>query len=156
MAAKDRTNAFIDEKEQNGNPREKEALEYIKKHKIVELFDNFTAQMLFTRPSDPRVFLMERLQKLIKSRAVNLDPPAHFDKTNIDSVFGMMDPTKKGFINVEQYKAGMTTLGISEFDHSPPGTQLDKISMDTFGREARKGVAKEAATYYAKPDPRSI
>ena len=50
MAAKNRTNEFISEKEKSGNPREKEALEYLKKHKITELFDNFTAQMLFTRP----------------------------------------------------------------------------------------------------------
>ena len=50
---------------------------------------------------------MERLQKLIKSRAVSLDPPSHFDKSNIDSVFGMMDPTKKGVITFDQYKAGM-------------------------------------------------
>ena len=50
MAAKDRTEAFIEEKTQNGNPREKEALEYIKKHKVMELFDNFTAQLLYSRP----------------------------------------------------------------------------------------------------------
>ena len=53
---------------------------------------------------------MERLQKLIKSRAVNLDPPAHFDKSNIDAVFGMMDPTKKGHISAEKYHAGISLL----------------------------------------------
>lgn len=51
MAARDRTDAFIKDKENDGNPREQEALEYIKKHKIMELFDNFTAQMLYSRPS---------------------------------------------------------------------------------------------------------
>jgi len=56
---------------------------------------------------------MERLQKLIKSRAVNLDPPSHFDKSNVDSIFGMMDPTKKGVITLEQYKAG--TIQITFF-----------------------------------------
>lgn len=52
---------------------------------------------------------MEGLQKLIKSRAVNLDPPAHFDKTNIEAVFGMLDPTRRGVISFEQYKAGKQT-----------------------------------------------
>lgn len=56
--------------------------------------------------AEPRAFLMEKLQQLIKSRAVNLDPPAHFDKSNIEAVFGMMDPTKRGVISLEQYKAG--------------------------------------------------
>lgn len=53
---------------------------------------------------------MERLQKLIKSRTVNLDPPSHFDKSNVDSVFGMMDPTRKGVVTLEQYKAGNEAL----------------------------------------------
>ena len=38
MAAKNRTNEFISEKEKSGNPREKEALEYLKKHKIITIF----------------------------------------------------------------------------------------------------------------------
>lgn len=50
MAARDRAEAFLKAKTDDGNPREQEALEYIKKHKIMELFDNFTAQMLFSRP----------------------------------------------------------------------------------------------------------
>lgn len=50
MAARERTTAFFKDKEGNGNPREKEALEYMKKHKITELFDNMTAQLLYSRP----------------------------------------------------------------------------------------------------------
>lgn len=52
MAARDKTDVFLKDKTENGNPREQEALEYIKKHKIMELFDNFTAQMLFSRPCE--------------------------------------------------------------------------------------------------------
>lgn len=136
---------------------------------------------------------MEILQQLIKSRAVNLDPPAHFEKGNIEAVFGMMDPTRRGIISFEQYKAGtiqtlrikfkysyiqswpivtvqglislhlwmsksvaqlplqlfrrfflqhytlctgMMTLGVKNYAQNPPGYDVDKISADTFGREA--------------------
>jgi len=61
---------------------------------------------------------MERLQKLIKSRAVNLDPPSHFDKSNVDSIFGMMDPTKKGVITLEQYKAGIIQINFLKRSYS--------------------------------------
>lgn len=50
MAAKDRTEAFLKDKAKSGNPREKNALDYMKKHKVVELMDNLTAQLLFSRP----------------------------------------------------------------------------------------------------------
>lgn len=68
---------------------------------------------------------MERLQKLIKSRTVNLDPPSHFDKSNVDSIFGMMDPTKKGSISVEQYNAGEHSSTISS--NSKPSNRLQSI-----------------------------
>jgi len=51
MAARQRTEQFVKDKEENGNPREQRALEYLQKHKIMELLDNFTAQLLYNRPS---------------------------------------------------------------------------------------------------------
>lgn len=62
--------------------------------------------LVFFVLGDPQAFLQALTEKLIKSRAVNMDPPSHFDKTNIDAVFGMMDPTRKGTITFEQYESG--------------------------------------------------
>lgn len=61
MAARDRAQAFVEDKGQNGNPREKEALDYIKKHKVMELFDNFTAQLLYSRPCKSNKFTLNFL-----------------------------------------------------------------------------------------------
>lgn len=46
------------------------------------------------------------IQTLKESRTANMNFPCIFDETNIGSVFGMLDPTKKGFITFAQYKEG--------------------------------------------------
>ena len=49
---------------------------------------------------------METLEKLIKSRTTKLDYPCLFDDSNIESTFGMLDPTNRGYIKLQQYKEG--------------------------------------------------
>ena len=51
--------------------------------------------------------MIESLEKLQKSRATRLDYPCLFDDSNIQSVYGMLDPTNRGFITYQQYKEGV-------------------------------------------------
>merc|ERR1711860_39840 len=127
--------------------RDGEAREYLEKHRIVELFNNMTSQLIFHRPDDPKKHMIEVLEKLQKSRASKLDYPCLFDDTNIQSVYGMLDPTGRGFITVRQYREALTTLGINEFPDTPEGTEDDKITFDLFLREAREGLAQVSSTF---------
>lgn len=53
--------------------------------------------------------MIEILEKLQKSRATKLDFPCLFDDTNIQSIYGMLDPTGRGFITLQQYMEGIKT-----------------------------------------------
>lgn len=58
--------------------------------------------------------MIEILEKLQKSRATKLDFPCLFDDTNIQSIYGMLDPTGRGFITLQQYMEGITIKTISK------------------------------------------
>ncbi|XP_033647369.1 EF-hand calcium-binding domain-containing protein 10-like [Asterias rubens] len=128
-------------------PRQSEAQEYIEKQRIMELFDNITAQLVFHRPDNPKTFMIDYVEKLKESRTTQLDFPCLFDESNIESVFGMLDPTKKGFITSEQYKESTQTLGCDNVDPSPAGSDMDMITQDTFRREVKTGLKKASATF---------
>lgn len=127
--------------------RQVEAHEYLEQHRVLDLFDNMTSQLIYSRPEDPKKFLIEILEKLQKSRGTRLDYPCLFDDTNIQSVFGMLDPTNKGYINKQQYQEALTTLGVKSFNESPEGAEEDKISFDTFLKEARQGLSEASACF---------
>lgn len=91
--------------------------------------------------------MIEILEKLQKSRATKLDFPCLFDDTNIQSIYGMLDPTGRGFITLQQYKEALTTLGIKDFPEVPEGTEDEKITFDIFLREARHGLTQVSSTF---------
>ena len=59
-------------------------------------------------PDHPKEFLVEQIEKLQKAKATKREFPCLFDDSNIQSVFGMLDPTGKGFITHQQYLEGNT------------------------------------------------
>ena len=136
----------------NLRPMEAEAASYLREHKIPELLENLTAALVFNRPEDPRAFITEHLERLLRAQSDPTEhrPPLFIDETNVRSVFGMLDLTNTGFISHEQYLAAMGTLGVSKFNRNPPGTQLNKINRDIFIREANAGLMSAAATYFDK------
>ena len=96
---------------------------------------------------NPKAFMVDYIQKLKESRTAKMDFPCIFDDSNIASVFGMLDPTKKGFISLAQYKEAMATMGCVGFDPNPPGAEHDCISKDTFTREVKESLAQTSATF---------
>uniref|UniRef100_A0A667Y004 Si:dkey-42p14.3 n=1 Tax=Myripristis murdjan TaxID=586833 RepID=A0A667Y004_9TELE len=87
-------------------PREKEAADYLEKHKIIELFDNLTSMLFFHRPENPREFLIEKLEQLRSSKLRRVPGPSLFDSSNVDALFGILDPSNQGHITFAQYKEG--------------------------------------------------
>ncbi|BFZ10409.1 hypothetical protein BsWGS_13448 [Bradybaena similaris] len=124
-----------------------DATEYLLKHRIQDLFNNLTAQLIYNRPDNPKEFLIEKLENLQMARASSVNYPCLFDESNIRSVFGMLDPTGRGYVSLKQYHEAMMTLGARDFDLSPDGADMDQINVDTFTREAKRGLENSSATF---------
>ena len=120
---------------------------YLKKHRLAELFENMTSALVFERPDDPKSFMAEYLRKLKQARDAKSNSPCLFNETNVRSLFGMLDPAGRGYINHSQYKAGMDNLGVTTYERNPPGSDNDQISLQTFMAEAREGLTVSSATF---------
>ncbi|XP_064417527.1 EF-hand calcium-binding domain-containing protein 10 isoform X2 [Latimeria chalumnae] len=127
--------------------REQDAVHYLQEHKITELMNNLTSLLLYHRPEKPRDFLISELKKLKIARVRNMDFPCLFDESNLDAIFGILDPTHQGYITVAQYKEALKTLGIDSFNNFPPGADENRIALETFKKEARTGLMKTCATF---------
>lgn len=128
---------------------QKDAAEYIKDHRIQELFEQLTTALVYNRPADPRTFIKEHLEQLKKNKD---DPEKHnapslFDETNLASVFGMLDIPGKGHITHAQYTEAMKCISITQYNHSPAGAEMNRISRATFLREAKAGLTLAIQTY---------
>ncbi|WAR25582.1 EFC10-like protein [Mya arenaria] len=127
--------------------REEETRQYLQEHRVLELFNNLTSQLIFSRPGDPKKFMIETLERLQKSKNTKRDYPCLFDDSNIQSVYGMLDPTNRGYITLKQYCEALDTLGIKDFEIRPEGAADDRISFETFLSEARSGLQRASATF---------
>ena len=129
-------------------PMEAEAVKYLKQHKIPKLLENLTAALVFHRPEDLRAFIRDYVEQLQKAKSdPTQTPPMFIDDSNVRSVFRMMDLAGNGSVTREQYLEAMKSLGVSNFSRNPPGAEINKISRDTFVREANAAL-KDAATTY--------
>ncbi|XP_037623708.1 EF-hand calcium-binding domain-containing protein 10 [Sebastes umbrosus] len=127
--------------------KEQDAADYLKKHKIIELMDNLTSMLFFYRPDNPREFLVEQLKKLKISQQSGLNGPNLFNDSNLDAIYGILDPTNQKYITFAQYKEALTTLGIKDINECPEGVNEDRISHKTFKTEASQGLQRCSATY---------
>ena len=129
-------------------PMEVEATRYLQEHKIPKLLENLTAALVFHRPEDPRAFMRDHIELLRKAKTdLTQHPPVFIDDSNVKSVYGMLDLAGTGSITHDQYLEAMKSLGVSTFSRDPPGAEINKISKDTFVREANAALKDAAATY---------
>lgn len=125
------------------------ASEYLTKHRILDLFENLTSALVFEKPDDPRAFAKEFIEKLKTSQQ---DPevdklPVFIDDSNLESIFGMLDITKTGYITREQYLQAMKSMGLKKFNQSPSGGDFNKISLKTFLREGKAAIRNASSTF---------
>ncbi len=125
------------------------AKEYLTKHKILEFFENLTAALVYEKPEDPKTFAMEFIQKLQESQndPEVSKPPSLVNTSNLESIVGMLDITKTGYISLPQYRQAMISLGLKKFNPSPSGGDFNKISLPTFMRESKAAIGHASATY---------
>ena len=121
---------------------EAEATEYLDKHKILKFFENLTAALVYERPEDLKAFAREFIEKLQKANSDPdvAEPPCLVNNSNLESIFGMLDITNKGYIPLVQYTKAMENLGVVEFNTKPAGGSFNRINKDTFVMEAKTAL----------------
>ncbi|KAM9216310.1 EF-hand calcium-binding domain-containing protein 10 [Dugong dugon] len=96
--------------------REREAKEYLEKHKIMELLNLLTSALLFCRPGKPREYLIATLERLRIAQVTGVAFSFFMDNTNIVAMFEMLDSSNRGTISFVQYKEALKTLGLCTAD----------------------------------------
>ncbi|XP_061138588.1 EF-hand calcium-binding domain-containing protein 10 [Syngnathus typhle] len=127
--------------------REKEASAYLEKHKIFDLMKNLTSMLFFYRPDDPKEFLIEKLKQLKEARDNGQEAPSLLSPSNLDAVFGLVDPANLRHVTFTQYKQALISLGMKDINECPDGVNEDKISYDTFITEGMISLQKGSSTY---------
>jgi Ca2+-binding EF-hand superfamily protein len=79
---------------------------YMKKHNLLGLFDELSTKLIYSRPADPKKFLIEELQK--RRQHANT---SFFTETDFRAMFNMFDKTGKGVISPAQMEQAVMTLG---------------------------------------------
>ncbi|XP_024937623.1 uncharacterized protein LOC107264646 [Cephus cinctus] len=141
------TNPVCSKESRGGNLLEScsdrlEAQSYLNEKKIFDLFKFLIGHLLVDEPSDPVEYLVDLLDRCILFRSGLAEPPLLFTNRHVESIFQSMDPSGLGTISLEQYKAGMTTLGISQYESEPMGHQEGRVNKEIFVGEARKCLVR--------------
>jgi len=103
-----------------------EALAYLQKHKLLQLFEIIGAKIACEKPTDPNAFMLAELSKaqVMASRG---QPVALFAEKDLDVMFGVFDLTNKGFVNQAQYLKALEAVGIAAPAlKTPVGDRIDK------------------------------
>lgn len=89
------------------DPREV-SKEYLRKNKVLELFHNLGALLAFHKPSDPNAFLIEQIKRIEAESDENKFQ--YFQESDYKVMFGLLDPTRNGYITKEQYTKALNSL----------------------------------------------
>lgn len=117
---------------------QQQAQDYLKQHKIHQLFNYLICHLLVDEPDDPHEYLSDLLTKCQLFRLGVGDPPLLFTNRHIESIYQSLDPSGVGNISLEQYKIGMKTLGITEYDQKPVECAEGRVDRHIFQTEAKK------------------
>ncbi|KAK1334974.1 hypothetical protein QTO34_004549 [Cnephaeus nilssonii] len=108
--------------------------EILEKHRIMELLNHLTSNLLFYQPSKPREYLISLLERLRIAKITGVAFPFFMDHTNVVSMFEMMDSARRGSITFVQYKGALENLGLSTEDEDLKddghGITLDKFKHE--------------------------
>ncbi|KAE8616297.1 hypothetical protein XENTR_v10008769 [Xenopus tropicalis] len=98
----------------------------------------------FCSKERPREFLIKQLEKLKYARLSDVDYPCLFDDSNLDAIFGILDPAGQGYITGTQYMEALKTLGIDVRNVEEPG---GKITLELFKHGMRIQLKSACATF---------
>lgn len=114
----------------------RQAQQYLRTHRIFEFFQFLIVHLLSKVPENPIEYLMVLLDKLLIYRTGMGTAPLHYKKRHLEQLFYLMDRMRTGFIDVQQYRTGMNTIGIKCFNSQPPLNIEGQVSKEFFLEEA--------------------
>ncbi|KAF2897527.1 hypothetical protein ILUMI_08649 [Ignelater luminosus] len=119
-----------------GSEAMKQAQKYLRVHKIFEFFQFIIAHLLSALPENPIQFIIELLDKCLIFRSGLVEPPLLYTRKHLEVLFYLMDRMHTGYIDIEQYKTGMRTVGVCSFNERPPLTKDGMVAKEYFIEEA--------------------
>jgi len=112
--------------------REEEAQEYLAKHGIIEILNDLTASLVFHRPENPKLFLLDEVKKLHRARLRGeVTAPSLLLHSNAEAIFRTLDRTGRGYITPQQYTETLTQLGVRNFEQFDAVDQR-KVTLEMF------------------------
>lgn len=107
-----------------------EADDYIRKHRLIELFEDLATALAYRRPVDLEDFLIEQLENK-KIQGLN---SGIFTEQEVHNVFNLFDLKKENFISKERAIKAIQTMASSsfQFNHSELEQIPEKINSFTF------------------------
>lgn len=105
-----------------------QADDYIKKHRLIELFEDLATALAYRRPDNMEDFLIEQLLNK-KSQGLN---SGIFTEQEVHNVFNLFDLKKEGQISKERCIKAIQTMASSNFQFNQ--VELEKIpdKVDSF------------------------
>ncbi|CCW60015.1 unnamed protein product [Phytomonas sp. EM1] len=84
--------------------------EYIKKHRLNELFAHFLKLLLYHLPEDPRGFLCKEITKIRDEKTRS----SFFNEKDLETMFELIDVTRQKFITEQQLWNTCRNLSMNE------------------------------------------
>ena len=109
----------------------KESDEYIRKHRLVELFEDLASAVAYKQPKDLEQFLIQRLE-LKKQQALK---SGIFTEEEAKNVFKLFDLKQEKKISRERCIKGLQTMANSSFQYEIPLVSKEiplEVDEDTF------------------------
>lgn len=105
-----------------------EADDYIRKHRLIELFEDLATSLAYRRPENVEDFLIEQL---LNKKSQGLCSGI-FTESEVQNVFNLFDLKKEGQISKERCIKAIQTMASSSFQFSQ--TELEKLpdKIDSF------------------------
>mmetsp|Transcript_75076 Transcript_75076/g.168105 ORF Transcript_75076/g.168105 Transcript_75076/m.168105 type:complete len:140 (-) Transcript_75076:163-582(-) len=92
------------------NEEMRKADEYLRKHRIMELFNDLAASVCFHKPQNVRDFLLKELELREQEGA----EAGFFEEREIIAVFNLADLMQTGIISDQQARAALASLANSQ------------------------------------------
>jgi len=107
-----------------------DADDYIRKHRLIELFEDLATALAYRRPENLEDFLIEQLENK-KTQGLN---SGIFTEQEVHNVFNLFDLKKENYISKERAIKAIETMASSsfQFNHSELEQIPEKIDSFTF------------------------
>mmetsp|Transcript_23808 Transcript_23808/g.52192 ORF Transcript_23808/g.52192 Transcript_23808/m.52192 type:complete len:129 (-) Transcript_23808:638-1024(-) len=86
------------------DPR-KAAEDYLEQHKVPQLLEALTAQLLFNKPDDPKSFIVKYMEN-----AKLAGTPPLLNQEDLQTMFAMFDVTNRGVVTSEQANNALRSI----------------------------------------------